>query len=483
MSDEAKNGDKQDARVGSVLAGRYRVQRLLGSGGMGSVYLAEHVHMRKTVALKVLHREMTYLDEVVARFEREAVAAARIEHPNVAAATDFGRLEDGSFYLVLEYVAGRSLGAVLKGGALPLERALGIARQIAGALGAAHAAGIVHRDLKPENVMLVEQPDGSDKVKVLDFGIAKVAVPDGKADERPLTRIGTVMGTAAYMSPEQAVGQQVDHRTDLYSLGVILYEMIAGRPPFEADDMSQVLVKKITEPPPPLPEGTPADVVTLVERMLEQASSDRLQSADEVLERMDAIRVAASSPAAVPAVGAASAVSPVSLRTGTDSVGAIDATVLGPPGPTAAAPAGRKRPTRWMMVAAGVVFVLGALGALLAGGRKNDLPAASSLSAAATRTAASAAAQLSASAKSYSRAAAIAPEPSAAKAPAPSATASSKTRSSTTVTRTETPGGRQVVKKRTTTQRRTGTQRRTVRKKKRRTGPGGIYIPPPSEWF
>ena len=147
----------QDALLGQLVADRYRILELLGSGGMGAVYRAEHVHMRKSVAFKVLHRELTHLSDVVTRFEREAIAAARITHPNVASATDFGRLSDGACYLVLEYVQGKSLRhSIVQSAPFASERVLTISRQIALALGAAHEAGIVHRDLKPENVMLVE---------------------------------------------------------------------------------------------------------------------------------------------------------------------------------------------------------------------------------------------------------------------------------------------------------------------------------------
>src|SRR5438552_6685987 len=162
--------------VGRVLSERYRIESVLGEGGMGAVYLAQHVLMRKRLAVKVRHPEMTRMPEMVARFEREAMAAAHIEHPNVAAATDFGKLEDGSFFLVLEYVEGTSLRDLIAQGPLAAERALHIAYQMASALARAHALGIVHRDLKPENVMLVEREGDPNFVKVLDFGIAKVPV-------------------------------------------------------------------------------------------------------------------------------------------------------------------------------------------------------------------------------------------------------------------------------------------------------------------
>src|SRR4029079_10608972 len=215
MSEETATETAETALIGRVLADRYRVEHLLGSGGMGSVYRAEHVLMKKAVALKVLHREMTYHPEVVARFEREAIAAARIVHPHVAAAMDCGRLDDGSFYIVLEYVDGKSLRALIDEGPVELGRALAVAAQIADGMAAAHAAGIVHRDLKPDNVMLVTQSDNADFAKILDFGIAKVDVSDVPVEsQRVLTRIGAVMGTAGYMAPEQALGQTVDHRAD-----------------------------------------------------------------------------------------------------------------------------------------------------------------------------------------------------------------------------------------------------------------------------
>jgi serine/threonine-protein kinase len=278
----------------TVIAERYRILGLLGKGGMGVVYRAEHVHMRKTVALKVLHRELLGKDEVVARFEREAVAAGRIQHVNVAAANDFGKLDDGSYYLVLEYVDGQSLRALLDAGTITHARALGITRQIALALRAAHELGIVHRDLKPDNVMLVAEANGKERVKVLDFGIARVSLPGARADATALTRVGVIMGTVAYMSPEQALGQSVDGRADLYSLGVMLYEMIKGELPFQAELASQVLARQLTEAPPPLPPGTPASLASLVLDLMEKSAAKRPATAADVIKRLDALSVTPS---------------------------------------------------------------------------------------------------------------------------------------------------------------------------------------------
>jgi eukaryotic-like serine/threonine-protein kinase len=256
--------------------------------------------MRKACAVKVLHREMTQVKEVVARFEREAVAAARIEHPNVAAATDFGQLENGSFYLVLEFIEGKSLSHLMaEDGALNEERALLIARQISDALAAAHAAGIVHRDLKPDNVMLVTKDGSSDFVKVLDFGIAKIKIDESGSTQQALTRLNTVMGTPEYMAPEQARGEAVDHRADLYTVGVILYEMLSGKSPFRHEEFVVVLTKKLTEDPAPLPPHVSQGTRELVSELLKRQPDDRPESASDLVSRIDAILGYSPSPNSV----------------------------------------------------------------------------------------------------------------------------------------------------------------------------------------
>jgi serine/threonine-protein kinase len=281
-------------RLGQVISGRYRIERLLGEGGMGAVYLAEHTAMRKRVALKLLHKEMSENQEVVARFEQEGFAAARVEHPNVASATDFGRAEDGTVYLVLEYVEGTPLRETISRGPMAPARALHVARQIAHALERAHDAGIVHRDLKPENVMLVQKGDDPDFVKVLDFGIAKVtaaAMPEGSS--QPLTRLGTILGTPEYMAPEQALAEAVTPASDLYALGVILYEMLTGLHPFAPPDRAAMLSFHIVAPVPPMRERAPgcdcpAPVEAVVRKLLEKDKAARYPSARALVEAIDA---------------------------------------------------------------------------------------------------------------------------------------------------------------------------------------------------
>ena len=281
--------------VGKTIGGRYRIERLLGEGGMGAVYAAEHTLMHKRVAIKVLHAEMSKMEEVVARFEREAMAAAHIEHPNVANATDFGKLDDGSFFLVLEHVEGKSLREAIAQGPFPVARAIHVARQMASALSRAHGLGIVHRDLKPENVMLVTRDADPDFVKVLDFGIAKVPVgdiaPKSSAGDKALTQLGMVYGTPEYMPPEQALGQEVDRRADLYALGVILYEMLAGRRPFDDESKVKLLGKHITAPVPPLPPelGVPPELEAIVMRLLAKEANERVQEARDAIEAFDAL--------------------------------------------------------------------------------------------------------------------------------------------------------------------------------------------------
>jgi serine/threonine-protein kinase len=245
-----------DPLVGTRVEGRYDVVALLGEGGMGQVYEVRHVSLDRPFAMKVLRRELARDAELASRFIDEARATASIHHPNVVQITDFGSLPDELPYFVMELLRGETLGRVIKaGGPIPAARAVRILEQIASALGAAHAAGIVHRDLKPENVFLVGGMAGgraSDDVRVVDFGAAKIV------GSSRVTRQGIVFGTPHYMSPEQASGQPVDHRCDVYALGIIMYEMFTGRVPFEADTYMGVLTQHMFVKPTPPSQVSPA---------------------------------------------------------------------------------------------------------------------------------------------------------------------------------------------------------------------------------
>ncbi len=284
--------------VGSIIAERYQLDRLIGEGGMGRVFEAHHVLMHKRLAVKLLHDDLAIVPEVLARFEREAQAAAKIEHPNVATASDFGRLPDGTVYLVLEYIDGRGLREALDAERFSVERTVEVTRQLAAGLNAAHAAGIVHRDLKPENVMLVPRPQAPELVKILDFGVAKVPVEEASSLApgvgRAITKVGMVFGTPEYMAPEQAMGESVDQRADLYALGVMLYEMLTGKRPFETASHVNLLAQQLSSSVPPLRERAPDVVVPaaleqLVLRLLERDPVARPESAQAVLTELEAL--------------------------------------------------------------------------------------------------------------------------------------------------------------------------------------------------
>lgn len=281
---------------GSLIAGRYRLDRPLGDGGMGQVYRAEHVLMRKTVALKVLHAELTENKEVVARFQREAQAAALLDSPHVCQATDFGQTEDGEFFLVMEYLEGQTLHEALALGKMPLIRAAHIARQIAAALSQAHAHGIVHRDLKPENIMLVDREGDPDFVKIMDFGIARISMGDEAGAEKPtrLTRKGMVYGTPHYMAPEQIAGAEVDARADLYALGVVFFEMLTGQPPYDDENVARLMGKHVTHPIPTLRERCPGVAFPqaaerLIAQLLAKDADARPADAHALIEAIDAL--------------------------------------------------------------------------------------------------------------------------------------------------------------------------------------------------
>jgi serine/threonine-protein kinase len=242
--------------VGQVIADRYHVIKKLGEGGMGQVYLAEHVKMGRRSAIKVMSPAMIHDPDAVARFNREASNASRITHPNVCAVYDFGETPDGLIYLAMEFVEGMPLTDLIEQeGALPLARATAIFKQTADALQAAHDLGIVHRDLKPDNIMVARGRDGSDLVKVVDFGIAKAV--GGDETGQKVTKTGLVVGTPEFMSPEQLSGDKVDGRSDLYSLALVYFRMLTGQLPFLADSVQETMIKRLTDEPEKLAAARP----------------------------------------------------------------------------------------------------------------------------------------------------------------------------------------------------------------------------------
>ena len=277
--------------TGQTLADKYHLTTLLGQGGMGAVYRGEHIVIGKKVAVKFLHADLAQNPEVVKRFYREAQAAAAIGHDSIIDVLDVGVSPNNEPYLVMEYLEGESLGGMLaRTGPLDLSAALGILEPVLRALHAAHAKGIVHRDLKPDNIFIVRQPSGPPKIKLIDFGISKFSETGGG---EKLTQTGSVMGTPAYMAPEQARGAaSLDHRADLYSVGVILYEMLSGKLPFGGANFTEIIINILTtEPMPPLEAypGFPREAEALVLRALTKDPARRFESAEAMIAEMSAL--------------------------------------------------------------------------------------------------------------------------------------------------------------------------------------------------
>ena len=331
-SASAEGAERFDPLVGTVLAERYAIVRRIGEGGMGAVYEARHAIIGKRVAVKVLLEKFLENQELVARLLQEARLASSIGHENIVDVTDYGTTSDGRAFVVMEFLDGEALAQlVMRDAPLPVERSLGILRQVCSALSAAHAKGIVHRDVKPENIYLVRRGE-VDFVKVVDFGVSKaVQSREEGADLQRLTRTGTVLGTPLYMSPEQARGgDDVDHRADIWSAGLMLYECLTGEVPFRANNylgvISQVLTQETVPPSQLRPElGIPAAVDRVVMRALEKDRDKRYQQMAEFehdLERLLAgDSTVALREAAEPSAGAGRA-SPALAAGGAGRVGA-----------------------------------------------------------------------------------------------------------------------------------------------------------------
>jgi serine/threonine-protein kinase len=277
-------------RIGTTLGGKYRILRLLGEGGMGEVYQAEHVKLKRRVAVKVMRPGLSANPEAMERFVREAQAASAIGHPNIVDIQDIGEEPDGSCYLVMELLHGQPLDHLLakSGGRLPVQRALGILLQILSALVATHKKNITHRDLKPENVFLATDARGREEVKLLDFGASKFSV---KGEDRlRLTQTGAIIGTPMYLAPEQARGaKEVDHRVDIWGAGTVFYELVTGQPPYRADSYNELIGNILLNPIAPLRSLAPEvsrGLAAAIEKALKKDPEDRYQTAAKMIEAL-----------------------------------------------------------------------------------------------------------------------------------------------------------------------------------------------------
>ena len=339
--------------IGSMLDGRYRIEAVLGTGGMGRVYRAARAEVGTAVAIKVLHAELTRNREASQRFRREVLASSRLAHPNIVGFTEGGVLDDGACYLVMEMLEGESLGDRLgRDERIPWQEAVDILRGVLHGLDHAHQRNVVHRDIKPDNVYLAER-DGELVIKILDFGIAKFVA--GDPDDPALTRAGLTVGTPAYLSPEQAVGGAITPASDLYSASVVMYEMLAGRAPFEDKDPLAMLGAHVSRTPPRFADIAPGvEIPAVLEDIvllgLRKAPAERIATASRYLQRLDEhwqprrrVR-AATAPAARGSAPRAASERPIAPGNGSAAAGSSAATAATRPGEAAGRAAGAALP-------------------------------------------------------------------------------------------------------------------------------------------
>ncbi|MGE0325219.1 MAG: serine/threonine protein kinase [Polyangiaceae bacterium] len=352
-------GKKPDPYLGCTIDDRYKVESILGEGGMGVVYRCRHKIIDKKVAMKILRADLARDTEVTERFLIEAKAASSIGNPHIIDISDFGQLPDGSTYFVMEYLEGTPLSSLIDGGAaLGIQRIVHIARQLAEGLAAAHDVEIVHRDLKPDNIFLIDRGKEKDFVKILDFGIAKVSTA-----EHGITRAGSVFGTPHYMSPEQAAGAPVDHRVDIYALGVILYEMASGKVPFDADNFMGILTQHMYKAPVPIralvpqPNEVPPGLEAIILKCLSKRPEQRYQNMNDLVEDLNRLETG-NIPTAVPEM---------MQRSGGFNVPADYFNKGAMPAPVPADP-GRRGRSKWPLYAgvAGVVAAIAIVGTIFA---------------------------------------------------------------------------------------------------------------------
>ena len=362
--------------VGTVIAERYHILKKLGEGGMGTVYLAEHVKMGRKAALKVMNPGMAHDPDAIARFNREAANASRLNHPNACAIYDFGETPEGLIYLAMEFIEGTSLTDLIeKNGALPAPRAASIIHQSADALAVAHDYGIVHRDLKPDNIMIAKGRDGADIAKVVDFGIAKAS----SSDAQKVTKTGLVVGTPEYMSPEQLAGDKLDGRSDIYSLGLVAFNCLTGKLPFPSNSAQEAMIMRLTDHPKTLADmrpdiAWPEELQRVMDKALARDAVDRYANAAEfgrdiakAVENMPAAVAAQEGTLVMSAAGMAGAKTvagaavPATRVANSPNAGTQKIEAVAPSAAPVAAKGGSKMP---MIVGAVVVIAIAGVGAM-----------------------------------------------------------------------------------------------------------------------